>query len=54
VSYRIRSEHDVPAVIDLFRMNYDRLRGAWPRVTARPVFGNATLVADRVMDDLPA
>lgn len=54
VSYRIRSEHDIPAVIDLFRMNYDRLRGSWPRSTARPVLGNATLVSDRVMDDLPA
>jgi len=54
VSYRIRSEHDVPAVIDLFRMNYDRLRGAWPRTAPRPVMRNATLVADRVTGDLQA
>jgi hypothetical protein len=54
VSYRIRSEHDIPAVVELFRMNYDRLRGLWPRPAVRPLIGNATMLYDRTMDELPA
>lgn len=27
ISFRIRSEHDVPAAVELFRLNYNRLRG---------------------------
>ena len=28
VSYRLRSEADVPGLLDLFRMNYERVRAA--------------------------
>lgn len=54
VSYRIKSENDIPAVVDLFRINYDRLRGTWARTTVRAAIGTATLLGDRVADDLPA
>lgn len=54
ISFRIRSEHDVPAAIELFRLNYDRLRGTGIRPAAAPVRGGATLLGDRVADDMPA
>lgn len=54
ISFRIRSEHDVPAVVELFRLNYERLRGGAPRPSIRPVVGQQTLLGDRAADDLPA
>ena len=54
ISFRMRSEHDVPAVVELFRLNYDRLRGvARPRSVVSLVT-RPTLLADRSADDLPA
>jgi len=54
ISFRIRSEHDVPAVIALFRLNYDRLCGNPLRASVHQVLGRARLLADRSIDDLPA
>lgn len=54
ISFRIRSEHDVPAATELFRLNYQRLRGGSARTVLKPVVGQPTLLADRVADDLPA
>lgn len=57
VSHRLRTEHDLPAVVELFRLNYERLRGMdilGARGTALPIIGKATLLGDRVIDDLPA
>ena len=54
ISFRMRSEHDVPAAVELFRLNYERLRGLErPRTVSRLVT-NPTLLADRSADDLPA
>ncbi len=37
ISFRIRSEHDVPAAVALFRLNYDRLCAfSPPRAAAHP------------------
>lgn len=54
ISFRLRSEHDVPAAVALFRLNYERLRGAAPRPALRPLLGRPQLLADRTADDLPA
>ena len=54
VSFRLRTEHDVPAVVDLFRLNYERMRGHPPRTLMSPVLAAPILLADRVADDLPA
>lgn len=54
ISFRIRSEHDVPAAIELFRMNYERLRGGPARPTPKPRFTQPRLLGDRATDDLPA
>ena len=54
ISFRIRSEHDVPAAIELFRLNYDRLRGSGVRPAMKPLLGRPELLADRTADDLPA
>lgn len=54
VSVRLRTEHDVPAAVDLFRLNYERLRGLGGRMGILPIFGKATMLGDRVADDLPA
>jgi hypothetical protein len=55
VSYPIRSEHDVPAVIALLRLNYDRMRGAAARSLRSPALGDSLqLLRDRSTDDLPA
>lgn len=55
ISLRMRSEHDVPHAVALFRLNYDRLRGVAPtRGSVNSVVGRATLLADRTADDLPA
>lgn len=54
VTVRLRTEHDVPGAVDLFRLNYERLRGLGPRVAMLPLLGKATMLGDRVADDLPA
>ncbi|HYW32322.1 MAG TPA: luciferase family protein [Gemmatimonas sp.] len=54
VSVRIRTEHDIPAVVALFRLNYERLRGVGVRPGMMPLLGKATMLGDRVADDLPA
>jgi hypothetical protein len=54
ISFRMRSEHDVPAAVELFRLNYERLRGI---VRPRPMPShstNPTMLADRSADDMPA
>ncbi len=54
VSFPIRSEHDVPAVVALLRRNYERLRGLGARAAHRPVSRSAELLADRSPEDLQA
>jgi hypothetical protein len=54
VSVRLRTEHDIPGAVDLFRLNYERLRGLGPRSALFPLLGKATMLGDRVADDLPA
>jgi len=39
VSHPIRGAHDVPAVIALLRLNYDRLRGGTARTPRTPLMG---------------
>ncbi len=53
VTFRIRSEHDLPAAVDLLRLNYDRMVGAQARTAALPILGNATLVRERDAGDMP-
>ncbi|MBY0492421.1 MAG: DUF5519 family protein [Gemmatimonadaceae bacterium] len=55
ISFRLRSEHDVPAAVELFRMNYERLRGGVvPRITSGIVRRSSTMLGDNTVDDLPA
>jgi Family of unknown function (DUF5519) len=54
ISFRLRSEHDVPAAVALFRLNYDRLRGIGVRNVSTPMVGQPFLLGDRVADDMPA
>lgn len=54
ISLRIRSEHDIPAAIALFRINYDRLLGGTVKPVTGRVRGRAKLLGDRATDDLPA
>ena len=54
VSFPIRSEHDVPAVVALLRRNYERLRGLGKRSVQRPVSRSAELLEDRSLEDLQA
>ena len=54
VSMRLRTEHDIPGVVELFRLNYDRLRGSSSRPGMFPIIGKATMLGDRVADDMPA
>jgi hypothetical protein len=54
ISFRIRSEHDIPAAVALFRINYERLRGSIVRASLTPMFGHPELLGDRTTDDLPA
>ncbi len=54
ISFRMRSEHDVPAAVELFRLNYERLRGVGRPRSVTSVVTNPTLLADRSADDLPA
>ena len=44
VSFRLRNEHDVPAAVELFRLNYERVRGLSGRVGQVPLSGRATIV----------
>lgn len=56
ISFRMRSENDLPAAVALFRLNYDRIRG----VTTRPGTplsqhsATTVLLGDRSADDMPA
>jgi len=54
ISFRMRSEHDVPAAVELFRLNYERLRGIVRPRSITSVVTNPTMLADRSTDDLPA
>lgn len=54
VSMRLRTEHDIPGVVELFRLNYDRLRGSTSRPGMLPIIGKLTMLGDRVADDMPA
>lgn len=54
ISVRLRNEHDVPAAVKLFRLNYDRLTGTAIRSSAPHVLSNVRMLADRSVDDLPA
>jgi len=54
ISFRMRSEHDVPAAIELFRLNYERLRGVVRLRSISSVVTNSKFLADRIADDLPA
>lgn len=54
VSFRIRNEHDIPAAVELFRLNYDRVRGTLFPSARAPMLGRPELLGDRAADDLPA
>ena len=56
VSHPLRTEHDVPAVLALLRLNYERLRlgGARLRPPALAPATRLSLLGDRASDDLPA
>jgi hypothetical protein len=57
VSHPLRTLHDVPAVVALLKLNYDRLRGvSRPRGVGSVslLAGRAEVVSDRAADDLPA
>lgn len=54
VSFRIRNEHDIPAAVELFRLNYDRVRGTLSPSARPPMLGRPELLGDRAADDLPA
>jgi len=54
VSHPIRSEHDIPAVIDLMRRNYERLRGIGQRSATHPLGEASQFVHDQTGDELPA
>jgi hypothetical protein len=54
VTVRVRTEHDVPRAVELFRLNYERLRGMGVRGALLPIVGKAVLLGDRTVDDLPA
>ncbi|MBL0170791.1 MAG: DUF5519 family protein [Gemmatimonadaceae bacterium] len=51
VTFRVRTEHDLPAAVELLRLNYERLLGTQTRASVNPVVGKVTLVGDR--DDMP-
>ena len=53
VSFRIRTEHDLPASVELLRLNYERLLGVQARTNIIPLVGKVTLVADRDSTDRP-
>ena len=47
VTFRVRTEHDLPAAIDLLRMNYERLLGVHARANVLPIVGKASMVGER-------
>ena len=53
VTFRIKNEHDLPAAVDLLRLNYDRLIGANAKRTTLPIVGKATMVRERDVGDMP-
>jgi hypothetical protein len=54
ISFRMRSEHDVPAAVGLFRLNYERLRGVGPKAVPSVVHGHIVMLGDNTVGDLPA
>ena len=54
ISVRLRTEHDIPGALALFRLNYERLRGLGMRHVSTPMRGQPRMLGDRVADDLPA
>ncbi|MCC6243874.1 MAG: DUF5519 family protein [Gemmatimonadaceae bacterium] len=52
VTFRIRSEHDLPAAIALLRLNYDRLVGVITRPASLPISGTASLVRNHDDSDV--
>ena len=54
VSFRLRSENDSPAAVQLFRLNYERLRGIVGRGTPIPLSGRAIILGDRGAGDVLA
>ena len=54
VTFRIRSEHDLPAAVELLRLNYNRLTGSSARLAPSPVLDAPTFVRDFDQRDLPA
>ena len=54
ISFRIRSEHDIPAAVALFRLNYERVRGAGTKAVPSVVHGNIVMLGDNTVGDLPA
>lgn len=53
VTFRIRTEHDLPAAVELLRLNYNRLTGLGVRLTPSPVLATPTLVRERDPRDSP-
>lgn len=54
ISFRMRTEHDVPAAVKLFRLNYERVRGIVRPRAPLHVVTNPTMLADRSDDGLTA
>lgn len=54
VTFRLRTEHDVPAALELLRLNYERLHGGHARTAPLPLLGTLRLISDHDGDDLPA
>ncbi len=54
VTFRVRTEHDLPAAIDLLRMNYERLRGLQSRTNVLPIIGKVSMVGDRDSEEMPS
>ncbi len=54
ISLRIRSEHDVPAAVELFRLNYQRIRGSTPRSAPGVIRAGTVMLGDNTVGDLPA
>ncbi len=52
VSFRIRTEHDLPAAVELLRLNYDRLVGTPIRTRPLPMVGRPSLVRGTDPGDL--
>ncbi len=46
VTFRIRTEHELPAAVELLRLNYNRLRGARTTAPILPVLGKLSMVHD--------